>query len=118
MSCGFEVKLDPDDRASQTSCGKAKHWPERPSASVRLTPNSANWLIASVVPLIPLLAAVIAAWLDSPSKRVGATRTALAPQHGMTSVLTKHVPLLPPRLGWLLSIQVSTWKLRLVPPFR
>ena len=39
MSCGFEVKLDPDERDSHTSWGKAKHFPLRPSAFVRSIPT-------------------------------------------------------------------------------
>src|SRR5690242_2776999 len=41
MSSGLEVKLDPDDRDSHTSCVKALQ-PVSPSTFVRLTPNSAN----------------------------------------------------------------------------
>src|SRR5215472_1779269 len=118
MSCGFEVKLDPDERDSQTCCGKEKHLPPRLSAWVRLMPNSANWLVASAVPLSPLSAAVIGDWFDLPSKSDALTVTTFAPQHGMLSVLTKHVPLLPPMVVFVLSIHVSRWKFRLVPPLR
>ncbi len=124
MSSGDEVKLDPDERDSQTCCGKATHVEAlRPSASVKLTPNSANWLTPIAVLLIPLSAAAMADWFDCPSNRLDCTRTAVAPQQGRGSVLTKQVP--PggfvhagpwPAHGSVLSIHVSRWKTRPVPP--
>src|SRR5438309_710170 len=60
MSCGLEVKLDPDERDSHTCCGKEKHLPLRPSTCVRLTPISLKAKAGSSIPLIPFSFAGIA----------------------------------------------------------
>src|SRR5689334_5500446 len=117
-SCGFEVKLAPDERDSHVCCGKLKHWPLRFSAWERLIPNSENWLTGSATPLIPLAAAVIGVWFDLPLNCVPLGMITFAPQQGSASDLTKHVPAFPPAVGLLLSIQVSKWKLSCVPPLR
>ena len=53
-SSGFEEKLDPDERDSQSVCDVVLQafgfWP---SAVVRLTPNSANCPATRAWPLIP-----------------------------------------------------------------
>src|ERR1700760_4718589 len=96
MSSGLEVKLEPEERDSQTSCGKERQLAPRPRACVRLTPNSANCCATKAVPLSPFWAAAIAFGLASPSLIVEAGWSRFAPQQGMLSVLTKQVPLLPP----------------------
>ena len=65
MSCGFEEKLDPAERDSQSVWWNGLQvLPDTPMAVVRLTPNSANSPGSSATPLIGLSAAVIAALAD------------------------------------------------------
>ena len=67
MSLVEETKLLPDDRDSQTVWVNALHAPAGMiPAAARLTPNSANCPATSGLPLIGLLAAVMAAWLSRP----------------------------------------------------
>src|SRR5262249_61596322 len=89
-SCGFEVKLDPDERDSHTCCGKEKHLPLRFRTCVRLTPNSANSFISSGVPWIPLSEALMCDVFALPSNSVpfGGGVITFAPQHGGALLFT------------------------------
>src|SRR5690349_21823938 len=97
MSSGFELKLDPEARDSQTVCAKVSQAVvESPRASVRFTPNSANSPAETAWPLIALSAAAMSAWFTAPSNNELFGVTAFAPQHGIESWATTQVPLLPP----------------------
>src|SRR5207244_6105166 len=95
MSWGLEVKLDPEERDSHTCCGKAMHFPRRPSARLRLIPNSAKALTGSAVLFSPLSSAAMVDWFASPSNAEPSGMMILAPQQGM-AFATRHVPLFPP----------------------
>ena len=60
---------------------------------MRLIPNSANALAASVVPLMPLSVPLIVDVLTLPSKMPAWLMDCRLPQHGALSWLTKQVPL-------------------------
>src|SRR6266516_4749089 len=93
LSCGFELKLDPDDRDSQTSCGNVMHFPLRPRAALRLMPNSATALAPRAAPLIPLSAPAMADWFDWPSNSDESGMMTFAPQQG--GALATRQPLTP-----------------------
>src|ERR1700747_1005325 len=99
MSSGFDSKLLPDERDSQTVCGNASHvLAGMISASVRLMPNSANLPATNARLLMPLFAASISSWLALPSAALEARSLTCAPQHGGLSLVTRHVPEFPPAL--------------------
>src|SRR5436853_6964325 len=69
-SSGCDEKLDPDERDTQAWLAKQGSDPPPADliACVRLTPNSEKAFGASVVPLMPLLAALIWFALTAPLK--------------------------------------------------
>src|SRR5258705_489378 len=110
MSFVLETKLLPDDLDSQTVCGNDAHsFSGMIPASTRSTPNSANFPATSLCPLIELSPARIVAWLAKPSAAACVRVFTVAPQHGGTSLATKHAPL---------ATHVSTLKWTSTPPPR
>jgi hypothetical protein len=105
MSLVEETKLLPDERDSQTVCGNDWHeFAGTMPAADKFTPNSANCPATRAWPLIGLFAAVMAAWLASPSAALADSGLTTAPQHGGWSLPTKQVGL----VGSVPSIHVRT----------